>query len=947
MEKHDPPSLREKLNFTAIDAETTGLNPKKDEIIELAAVRFRAGEPVERFSTLVRPKRDIPKFIQFLTHINPEDLKNAPRVSEAIRNFFDFIGTDQLVGHNVGFDFGFINHHSDLTGGPQIDAPAWDTVEISRVWFPYSSDHKLGTQAQNFGIDLQNAHRAQADAEASGLLLVKMSEHIIDHYPLLTNARLLDLATQAQMENSLYHFLRMIVEHQRRTALSARPPRPPDVLKPNVVENKVLEARLDIEKVFGEDGLLSTRFPNFEFRSGQLEMAELINSCFQDEKHLAVEAGTGVGKSFAYLVPSLDFANKKSTKVVVSTNTKNLQEQLFHKDLPQLKSMLPLPFKAALVKGRENYVCERRWEEFLMEQTKGLSVWDAMGLLYLFIWKMLTKSGDVSENSSFDRKRFGSVWRKVCSDRYLCAGRKCPHASKCYVMTLRKHIETSTLVVTNHSQLLADMQMENSTLGEYSYLVVDEAHNLMATAAKNLGLELSYPDVAGQLNQFCQTQRRRRSGFIHQLEQMMAKSVVGVAPKEYISLLCNDLAELTEQIRATILELYKEAQDRCDEKANYGKLRIRDTGEFPKLYKLLTSLTSDWKNLMKQITALGNVFNSLNSKQVPSYDSLAEALASFINRFSETEGALLRLANPDLDNNALWIENIRRGEGKMPTSALCYAPVDVSSQLHTMLYSTVPSIVFTSATLALRGSFRYFFGQSGLSLVSPEKLEAHIVDSPFDYDAQTRLMIASFLPEPKDRFFMNQALGSLQQILTSTDVGTMILFTSYRDLNSVYEHLGEELYRRQRPFFAQGIAASRSSMLQEFKRHKNAVLLGTSSFWEGVDIQGESLSLLILFKLPFQVPSEPVVEALIDKLEREKKDSFQHYMLPNALLRLRQGFGRLIRGKSDRGIVLIMDSRVSNKNYGTYFKQVLPAKAQELRSELELLSEVSRFFNIS
>ncbi len=206
-------------------------------------------------------------------------------------------------------------------------------------------------------------------------------------------------------------------------------------------------------------------------------------------------------------------------------------------------------------------------------------------------------------------------------------------------------------------------------------------------------------------------------------------------------------------------------------------------------------------------------------------------------------------------------------------------------------------------------------------------------------------MVSSFLPEHKDKFFLNQALGCVEQILASTEVGTMMLFTSYRDLNSVYDHIGDTLYHRGRPFFAQGKIGSRSSILQEFKNHKNAVLLGTSSFWEGVDVQGESLSMLILFKLPFLVPSEPIVEAYIDKLERDGKDSFMHYMLPTALLRLRQGFGRLIRSKTDRGIVLIMDSRVSTKRYGNYFKEVLPTHCLELRSELELINEVTSFFN--
>jgi ATP-dependent DNA helicase DinG len=941
------PAVSSLLDFVAIDIETTGLNIQTDEIIELAAIRFRAGQVDKRFSTLVRPVKGVPKFIQMLTHIDPEDLKAAPDVTSALKDFFDFVGDDVLVGHNVSFDTGFINYHSALGGGPTLNRVAWDTAEISRVYFPFTTDHKLAIMTACLGIELNNAHRASADAEATGLLLVAMSEHAVKHYSLLTNARLLDLSKQAQLDDSLYNYLHKIVEYQRRYALIAKKPQPPQVARANVIDHDIPAGRMDISGIFSDDGLLSQKFPNFEFRSGQLEMARGIDANFRAGKHLAVEAGTGVGKSFAYLVPALAFAHEMKAKVIVSTNTKNLQEQLFFKDLPQLKEMLPLPFKASLVKGRENYICERRWQELLMEQARGITPYEAQALLYLFIWKLLTKSGDVSENSSFDRNRFNIVWRKVCSDFYLCLGRKCPLNGQCYVMNLRKHIETSSVVVTNHSLLLADLRMENTILGEYSYLVVDEAHNLMSAAARNLGFELSYADMANLLNQLSLAHRRKSTGFLHQLEQTLAKSVAPQGPRDHVSLICANLSEQITSLRKLVQELFVEAQQRCSEADSYGKLRIKDPSDFPRIYKILGSLVSAWKNFLKQLTALSNTFSTLNSQQVPNYDVLTDTIHSYLMRSSETEENLLALENPDLDENALWIENAYRPDSKNPVSTFCYAPVDVSTHLNRMLYETVPSIVFTSATLALRGSFKYFFSQSGLSLVPPEKMDTSIVDSPFDYDAQSRLMVGSFLPEHKDRFFTNQALGCVEQLVTTTNVGTMILFTSYRDLNNVYDHLSDTLYHNKRPFFAQGKTNSRTSMLEEFKRHNNAVLLGTNSFWEGVDIQGESLSLLILFKLPFQVPSEPVVEALIEKLDRENKDSFMHYMLPNALLKLRQGFGRLIRSKTDRGIVLIMDSRVSNKRYGEYFKQVLPTKCLEMRSELELLSEVSRFFNIS
>jgi len=353
----------------------------------------------------------------------------------------------------------------------------------------------------------------------------------------------------------------------------------------------------------------------------------------------------------------------------------------------------------------------------------------------------------------------------------------------------------------------------------------------------------------------------------------------------------------------------------------------------------------DFKELLKAVKALENILSTLEPKQVKGFDQLQESISAIYMRLSEIEGILLSIVNADFDNYALWIENGIRSDKNVPPSYLNYAPIEVNTFLNDLLYKKVPSIIFTSATLALRGRFRYFMDQSGLSLVEEGGVVTRIVDSPFDYDTQSRLLVTSFLPEPKDKYFQNQALSCLKSVLNTADVGTMVLFTAYRDLDAAYDELSDDFFHAQRPLFAQGKGGSRTSILEEFKKAKNAALLGTSSFWEGVDVQGESLSLLILYKIPFQVPSEPLVEAYLDKLQRENKDSFMHYMLPNALLRLRQGFGRLIRSKSDRGIVLIMDSRVSRKKYGQYFMEILPGKHVQLKNELEMQNEISRFFS--
>jgi ATP-dependent DNA helicase DinG len=934
----------ETLNFVALDIETTGLSERKDEIIQIAALRFRQGKVEEKFDSFVKPFCELPKFITSLTHISPEDLKDAPDVSFVLRKLKDFVGKDPVVGHNVSFDMGFINHNFGKIGEFPLGNEAWDTAELSRVYLPFTTNHKLGTMVQHFKIPLENAHRADADALATGILLLTLGDYACENFSMIVNARLHSFAKMAQVHSE--GLLDAIVRFQRQSAITAPPA---GVIKSpyyNLIDN-TLPAANDpkIDAVFSEDGLFAHKFPNFEYRKGQLQMAHAVSEAFTKEEHLVVEAGTGVGKSFAYLVPSLEFAHRNKDRVVVSTNTKNLQEQLFYKDLPQLSKILPVPFKAVLVKGRENYICERRWEDMMSQSNKELTVWDAQGLLYLFIWKMQTVTGDISENSSFDRNRFSITWRKICSDRYLCANRKCQHYRQCGVMNLRREIENASVVVANHALLLADMRMENSTLGEYRYLVVDEAHNLMASASKHLGASLSYADLIILLNQIAGSSRKH-SSYLAGLEKALQKSPLPEAKKDQCMAVAKRLEDLIEEARKPVTDIFNIASAMCSAADSYNKLRIKATSEAHDLFTMLAKFCIHFKEILKAAQALENVISSLESKQVAGYDQHMESVSAFLMRLSEMEGVLLNITNPDLDNFALWIENNPRPDRNTPAAVLNYAPIEVNTFLKRLLFSQVPSIVFTSATLALRGSFKYFLGQSGLNLLEDKKVVERIVESPFDYDKQSKLLITSFLPEPKDRFFQAQAISCLKQIFETVDVGTMALFTAYRDLDLVYDEIADDMYHAKRPLFAQGKGGSRSNLLEEFKKANNAVLLGTSSFWEGVDVQGESLSLLILYKIPFQVPSEPLVEAYIDKLEREQKDSFMHYMLPNALLRIRQGFGRLIRSKSDRGIVLIMDSRVSRKRYGSYFKEILPGKHVELKDDLHMINEITRFFSV-
>jgi ATP-dependent DNA helicase DinG len=947
-DKSNPLSVCDLIDIVVIDTETTGLNPEYDDIIEIAAVKYVKGIQTEVFSSFVKPIKEVPHYIEYLTHITPAELKSAPAIAQVLPKLKMFLGESVIVGQNTKFDLDFINakliKHHDLPLMNQW----WDTSELGRIYLPYLSNHKLSTMCDYFGIVLSQAHRAINDSIATAELFYKLTEYIISNASVIVNTRILELCTQAQLESNLKSLMELLTDFQRKYALTGIKQKPSHNLNHNILEHKCLTPKYFTQpEIFNENGILQSNFPQFEFRAGQLDMAVCTEAAFKHNNYLVVEAGTGVGKSFAYLIPALQFSYKNNKKVIVSTNTKNLQEQLFNKDLPVLTKILQIPFKAVLVKGRENYICERKWEELQTEQTRGLTPYEAYAMLHLFIWKLNTNTGDVTENSSFDRNRFSLLWRRLCSDRHFCAGRKCPFFMRCFVMKLRKSVEDANLVVANHSLLLSDLKSDHASLGEYEYLIIDEAHNIMQTAAKQLGIELTYADLVNQVNQLSKVYRKKNIAFVEQIDRALIKSVLTASIQDQIRFICSNLEELIEKNRPAIQDMFVYVSEQCERADSFGKYRIKAIDQLPELFAKLELIIIFWKDLLKQIHALHNVFSTVNSKQMPAYDMIYERIQGIELRANETENDLLQIMNPDLDNYALWLEAGQKTDKTTPASTICLAPIEVDYHLNNIVYKNVPSIVFTSATMALRNSFKFFLHQSGLTLVENKQVIEKVVESPFDYANQSRLLVAGFLPEPSDKYFQPQALDLMELIFEGSPVGTLTLFTSYKDLDAAYNKLNDKLYQRNRPLFAQGKWSSRTALLDEFRKHNNAVLLGTNSFWEGIDVQGESLSLLILFKLPFQVPTEPLVEAYIDKLEKSNKDSFMHYILPNALLRLRQGFGRLIRSKTDTGVVIIIDPRVTTKRYGHFFQEVLPASCIIMDDPLQMQSSISDFFRHS
>ncbi|MCK4694606.1 MAG: DNA polymerase III subunit epsilon, partial [Candidatus Cloacimonetes bacterium] len=377
---------------------------------------------------------------------------------------------------------------------------------------------------------------------------------------------------------------------------------------------------------------------------------------------------------------------------------------------------------------------------------------------------------------------------------------------------------------------------------------------------------------------------------------------------------------------------------------NYGKLRIRNLEDLPFITEYLGKIIIFWENFSKIIMSIKDLLTGVNSSLLIDYEKHMDNIDGIQQRISEFYNGMISMYNPDLKEYAYWLESFKTADENYPNGILNYAPLNINQILNDKLYANVKSIVFTSATLAIRGIFKYYSNRMGLDLLEKGYVQELVVDSPFDYKKQTMILVAGFLPEPKDRFFPAQSIELIKKAIEVSQAGTMVLFTSYKDLNNGYEEVSEDFYSKNILLLAQDKGMGRTAILNEFRENKKAVLLGTNSFWEGVDIPGESLELLVLYKLPFLAPTEPIVEAYLEKLQAEGKDSFMFYMLPNALLKYRQGFGRLIRNKTDKGVVLVLDNRILTKRYGHYFKDIVPANTIITSSVVEILDHLGRWF---
>jgi ATP-dependent DNA helicase DinG len=666
---------------------------------------------------------------------------------------------------------------------------------------------------------------------------------------------------------------------------------------------------VSLDEVFQPDGLISKNHPDYEFRPQQLEMAKAVYRSISEGRHLIVEAGTGVGKSFAYLIPLILTAKQREGKAIVSTYTINLQEQLLNKDIPFLKHILPVDFRAVLIKGRSNYVCLRRFYQTIQSSMAMFaSRRELKQLEEIRHWLQHTNDGSVSSLTSKPER---SVWENICGEVGNCLRKRCEYSKECFIQRERRKMYAADIIIVNHSLFFCNLATGKRVLPKFEYVVLDEAHTIEQVATENLSADISNYSVRYLLNSLYNPKLNK--GFCVAIKDATTRRLV-------------------EKINETVDEFFQSIDDWFDGnyEADGERYLHRDEAVIESKRRdedsrtLRVRMPGIVKNTLDK--PLGEIIESLEiRKNVALTDSEEIELSSYIEKVSSLRNSISEFMTQRLKEDYVYWVQISKKAGKEKIS-LHFAPIKVGNLLKDLLFGTDAHVAMTSATLSTNRSFDYFKDTVGL-----QDADEVILDSPFDYKKQVSIYISREMPNPnKTNEFIEYLARKIEYYVSKTGGKAMVLFTSYRVMKAVYESMKQFFEEQSLKVMLQQENIDRTAMLDEFRRDIDSVLFGTESFWMGVDVKGEALSNLIITKLPFRVPDHPVVEARLELIRERGGNEFMEYQLPEACIRFRQGFGRLIRNRTDRGIVVILDNRVITKNYGRAFLNSIPECTVEI-----------------
>jgi len=894
-------------SFVVCDLETTGLDPATDEIIEVGLVRVVGGTLDDTYHTLVRPSFSVPQRVQALTGLSDADLARQPAWFEVKDEVQAFIAGDVLVGQHVGFDTAFLRR-----SGVRVREPALDTYELARLVLPCLASYRLESLCRHLDIDYPVRHRALEDALAAAKVFLALQDRLTKF----------DFVLLAQLQTILERGMspwEKIVKDALHTSARSFAAAPKAAAAEETVWDEdcrpVPEGRQPVPDplaVLAPGGALERVFPGYECREGQQKMAEAVFNALQSARHLVVEAGTGTGKSLAYLLPAAAWALTKGQRVLISTHTVTLQEQLIAKDVPLVSNVLGQPLSAAILKGRSHYLCRRRLH---FVQAEGSNPEKALFLARVNVWLKETGSGDRSELSLTPGER--NFWPEIAADHEGCAGAACRWYGSCFAMRARRKADRAQIVITNHALLLANLQVDDQMLPDYGPVIIDEAHHLEGVATEQFGRAVT---------------RQELTTWLETLDRCIAR-----VAEAYPGLAAAAFSAAQFALRNAVEDLCSFFIERLGDSDE--PLVIQQGSE---LQGLVLDLNSAFQSMF---SAADSVLDELSGGRNGPEGEAFEQMAPLLARGRRLADDLLFILGQAQEGLVAWAERAFRDGGVTFRAA----PVEVDRLLYEGLYKVKAPVIFTSATITVDGSFDYFAERVGLHLFPADAVGKVRVASPFDYDRQALLAVTTDLPDPAltgQGQYLKALCGALERIVATAGGGTLVLFTSHKVLREAYRRLKERLQAYDIDLLGHHLDGGRTRLLEAFQSGERTVLFGAASFWEGIDVPGEALRCLVIVKLPFQPPNHPVAAARRQTLVERGKNAFSHLFLPQAVIRLKQGFGRLIRSSRDRGIVVVLDPRILEKQYGARFLRSLPVSGCEKGSLDEICARMAEWLRL-
>ena len=897
-------------SFVALDLETTGLDFEKDEIIEVALVRFENGEPKDNLDFLVKPSStELRPFIETLTGINKADLDSAPDFASIAGQICSFIGDLPVVAHNALFDSKFLKQTFAKVGVNYDSHVFWDSLTLSRIAYQDVPNHRLDTLVQELDIERSRAHRALPDADACGRLFVKALEKISSMDPWLFEA----LSKVA--EGSGYETLFAKKNDEFSAPKYKLPEAPAQVALPKSKAPRVSE-------FFKEGGFISFVVEDYKPRHNQQDFASVMERNMYKGGLCVLEAPTGSGKTLSYLITA---ANKAITgeRVLISTATRTLQEQLWTESIPQIAKIYNGELRPAILKGRDNYLCLRKFEELLMHSQRLLSAEERDSFMALIPWVMSTETGDISDCNSFSQGRNRVLWSKLSSNASSCLGEKCPHHNNCPAFVAKRKAMNANMVLVNHSLFLADLQLDFALLPAYEHIVFDEAHRLPEISNQAFGRTISFfgfRNIAKTL----EPSKAGGDGLIAEIASRLP------AEQPEIHEICDKLSEALAESEKALHRFFMKIGKKVAKQKN-GR------SGFTYVNSILAEYEADPATFLEQYANARDLASKLVAATA-NVESLKGVVGDLDGRMTEINHFVTDFEFVTKAGRADWVFYME--EPFNPHTIKLHAlPLHSGSVWKEKFYPWIKSATFTSATLSVQADLTYFLQKMGMDTLRVKQPFVRVYTEQSDVNERRSVMVAKFLPKPSAPEFGDALNDTLLKVLPSIEENTMVLFTSVATMMKAQAALAPAFAERNKLLLCQHVDGSLDGLVAMFRKERGACLLGCQSLWEGVDFPGDALKLLVITKLPFPNPSDPLVAGLTNEMKAANKNFFKDYFIPEAYIELRQGMGRLLRSDSDSGKVLILDNRVVLERYGKTFARIWNFKNRIAGS----VSDIERF----